>query len=199
MMADLFRGLLRASGNGALRVNPDPGAAASTASASAGDLMTRGLPRDSTGRLLIAGQGVITKVVTFTETAGAGTTYTGTAALPAGSTVLDIIIDGIALWTAGTSAEMIVGDGVDPDGFYTAVDLKATDLLAGESLSFGKAGGQEGAYVTATHVAPRYSAAARNIIGVVTVAGTVGTAGRTRMTVVYSAPIAADVVAATKA
>ncbi len=147
----------------------------------------------------ITGTPIVAVERTFTETAGAGTTYTGTVALPAGATVLDIIIDAVALWTAGTSAELIVGDGTDPDGYFTAVDLKATDLLAGESLSFAKAGGVEGAYIVATHVAPRYSAAARSIIGVVTVAGTVGTAGRTRMTVIYSKPVTADSAAATKA
>ncbi len=130
-------------------------------------------------------------------TAGAGV-YTGTVAIPAGCTIIDVIIDGIAVWDNAGTAVLKVGDAGNDAGFYTGVNLKATDLVAGESLSFAKAGGKEGAYVTATHVAPRYSAAARNVIGVITTASTGGTAGRTRMTVVYSAPLAADVVAATK-
>jgi hypothetical protein len=204
-MADLiWRNLLR-NVAGAIRMNADPAGVASTVHASASDPFTRGLKRDSTGRLLVALEGwspggaVVAVEKSFTETTGAGTTYTATVPLPAGATLLDVIVNGVALWTAGTSATMIVGDGTDPDGYYTAVDLKATDLLAGESLSFALAGGKAGAYIASSQVSPRYSAAARDIIGVVTRAGTVGTAGRTRMTVVYSAPVVAEVGAAAKA
>jgi hypothetical protein len=138
--------------------------------------------------------------VTFTETTGAGT-YTGSVSLPAGATVVDVIVNGVALWTATTSASLIVGDVADPDGFYVATDLKATDLLAGESLSFSYAGGKAGAYLTVgtnTHVAPRYSATARVISGIVTTVGAAGTAGRTRMTVLWSMNSAAEIRAATK-
>lgn len=128
---------------------------------------------------------------------GAGT-YTAEVSVPAGATIEDIIIHATALWTAAVSAALNVGDAGAAGGFYSAVDLKANDLLAGESLSFAKAGGQEGAYITATHVLGRYAAAARTISGVVVSSGA-GTAGRTRMTVKYSVPLAADVVAATKA
>jgi len=161
MASSIWRGLLRTTSE-ALRLNADPLAVASNASLNAQDRFTRGLRRDADGRLMVDVNAAITKVRHFTETTGAGT-YTAAVSLPAGATVLDIIIDGVALWTATTSAELIVGDGTDPDGYYTAVDLKAADLLAGESLSFGKAGGQEGAYVTATQVSPRYSAAARSV------------------------------------
>src|SRR5688500_18375064 len=61
--------------------------------------------------------------VLFTET-GAGT-YTGTISLPAGSRIIDIGCDGIALWDAATSASLIVGDAADPDGFFAATDVKA--------------------------------------------------------------------------
>ncbi len=134
---------------------------------------------------------------TFTETAGAGT-YTASVALPAGATLLDIIVNGVALWNNAGAATMIVGDGTDPDGYYTAVNLKATDLLAGESLSFALAGGKAGAYIANSQVSPRYAAAARSIIGVITTASTGGSTGRTRMTVIYAAPRAADTAAATK-
>jgi hypothetical protein len=131
---------------------------------------------------------------TFTE-AGAGT-YTGSMSVPAGATILDIIINGVALWTAATSATLIVGDAATADGYYTAVDLKATDLLAGESLSFALAGGKAGAYIANSQVSPRYSATARVISGIITSVGA-GTAGRTRMVVVYTLPLATA--AATKA
>jgi hypothetical protein len=197
-MADIFRGLLR-SASGALRMNVSSAAAASVAHEGASDPFTRGIKRDSLGRMMVALEGTpptYAVEATFTEN-GAGT-YTATVPLPAGATLHDIIVNGVVLWAAATSAVLIVGDGTDPDGFYTDVDLKATDLLAGESLSFALAGGQAGAYIANSQVTPRYAAATRNVIGVVTSVGA-GTAGRTRMTVVYSAPVAADVIAAVKA
>jgi len=127
--------------------------------------------------------------VLFTE-AGAGT-YTGTVALPAGAVVVDIIVHAIALWAAATSAEMIVGDAVDDNGFFTGVDLKATDLLAAESISFAQTGGKEGADLddpaAGAHVRRRYLATARNIIGKIVSVGA-GTTGRTLMTVIYTVP-----------
>jgi len=126
--------------------------------------------------------------VTFTETAGAGV-YTGSVTIPAGATIDDIIVNGVALWDTGTSATLKVGDVADDDGYYTAVNLKATDLLAGESISFALAGGKAGAYIANSQVSPRYSATARVISGIVTTVGT-GTAGRTRMVVIYTIPTA---------
>lgn len=132
----------------------------------------------------------------FTEN-GAGT-YTASVSVPAGATILDIIVNGVALWAAATSATMVVGDATDPDGYFTGVNLKATDLLAGESLSFALAGGKAGAYIANSQASPRYSATARVISGVVTSVGA-GTTGRTRMLVLYAAPLPSDVAAATKA
>jgi len=128
--------------------------------------------------------------VLFTE-AGAGT-YTGTVALPAGAVVVDIIVHAIALWAAATSAAMIVGDADNDNGFFDAVDLKATDLLAAESINFSQTGGKEGADLddpaAGAHVRRRYLATARNIIGKVVSVGA-GTTGRTLMTVVYTVPV----------
>lgn len=139
---------------------------------------------------------VVSEEVTFTETSGAGV-WTGSVSVPAGATLLDIIVNGDALWNSQTSATMIVGDGTDDDGYYTGIDLKATDLLAGESLSFALAGGKAGAYIANSQVSPRYSASARTISGIITKVGTTGTAGRTRMTVVYALSLATPA-AATK-
>lgn len=132
--------------------------------------------------------------VTFTETAVAGV-YTGSVSIPAGATLEDIIVNGVALWDTATSATLKVGDVADDDGYYTGVNLKATDLLAGESISFALAGGKAGAYIANSQVSPRYSATSRVISGIVTTVGS-GTAGRTRMTVIWSAPTASA--AATK-
>lgn len=137
---------------------------------------------------------VLAQEATITETSAAGT-YTASLTIPAGATLHDILINGVALWTASTSATLKVGDVADDDGYYTAVNLKATDLLAGESLSFALAGGKAGAYIANSQVSPRYSATARVVSAIVTTVGT-GTGGDTRMTVIYSVPGA--VTAATK-
>jgi hypothetical protein len=141
----------------------------------------------------ITGYPVEAHEVTFAED-GAGT-YTGAVTVPAGATILDIIVNGVVLWAAATSAVMKVGDAADDDGYFTAVNLKATDLLAGESISFALAGGKVGAYIANSQVSPRYSASARVISGIVTSVGA-GTAGRTRMCVIFTLPTAT---AATKA
>ena len=135
----------------------------------------------------ITGYPVEAQEATFTETAGAGT-YTGSVAIPAGATIQDILINGVALWNAATSAVMKVGDVADDDGYFTGIDLKATDLLAGESLSFALAGGKAGAYIANSQVSPRYSASARTISGIITTVGGSGTTGRTRMVVIYTLP-----------
>lgn len=133
--------------------------------------------------------------VTFTETAGAGV-YTGSVLVPAGSTLLDVQVQNTALWAADDSATMIVGDADDPNGFYDAIDLKATDLLVAEVIRFGATGGKEGAYVVnATGELNSYQATARTITGEITTVGATGTTGRTRMLVVWATPAAS---AATK-
>lgn len=138
---------------------------------------------------------VVAAEVTFTETSGAGT-YTGAVAVPAAATILDIIVNGVALWDNAGAVTLKVGDAADDDGYFTAVNLKATDLLAGESISFESAGGKAGAYIANSQVSPRYSATARVVSGIITTASTGGTAGRTRMVVLYVLPTAS---AATKA
>lgn len=126
--------------------------------------------------------GVYLKSLSFTETSGDGT-YTGTIALPAGARIIDIGVDGQALWTASTSASIKVGDDLDDDGFFTATDLKATDLLAGEINNLQHPGGKAGAYI-ALEQRNLYQATARNVIAVLAKVGT-GTAGRTRVYVCY--------------
>lgn len=160
----------------------------------------------SVGGYLLVGRGIVSRKyaqgveaqeVTFTETTGAGV-YTGSVTVPAGATILDVIINGVALWNPVTSATLKVGDATDDDGYFTGVDLKATDLLAGESLSFALAGGKVGAYIANSQVSPRYLATARVISGIITTVGASGTTGRTRMTVVYALNDRSTAIAATK-
>lgn len=123
---------------------------------------------------------------------GAGT-YTADFVLPAGSILYDVVATAEALWTAGTSAALIVGDATDDDGYLASVNLKATDLLAAESISLQSTqvrGGNAGADITvgtSTHIARKYSASERTITAKVVSVGA-GTAGRTRVDVLYFAP-----------
>lgn len=123
---------------------------------------------------------------------GAGT-YTATFKLPPNAVLLDIIATAEALWTAATSASLEVGNAGDPDGYLTAVDLKATDLLAGESVCLcstetrGGVGGADTVAGTATHVVDRfYSATAPYTITATVASVGAGTAGRTRVDVLYT-------------
>lgn len=153
-----------------------------------------------TNKSLTAPKGVVCGVeVTFTETAGAGT-YTGSVSVPAGATLVNIIVQAVAVWDNTGAVTMKVGD-TDDDGFYVGINLKATDLTIGQTISFAKTGGKEGAYFsgTATHIDGLYSASARTISGIITTASTGGSAGRTRMTVLYHLPVTANIVTATKA
>lgn len=135
--------------------------------------------------------------VVFTESAEG--THTGSVTIPAGATIIDIQVQSTVLWAAATSAVMKVGDAADDDGFYTGINLKATDLLVAEVIRFASTGGKEGAYiVTATGELNSYSASSRVITGVVTQTGA-GTAGRTRMTVIWSQPAASKIISATYA
>lgn len=137
------------------------------------------------------GGAIVAEEVTFTE--AGDTTYTGSVNVPAGAVLLDVIVHNTALWDDGTSATMDVGDVADPNGIFAAVNLKATDLLAAESIGFGYTGAKEGADVdggdvAGDHLRRRYLATARVISGVVTTGGQDGAAGRTRMVVVYALP-----------
>lgn len=136
---------------------------------------------------------------TFTETTGAGV-YTGAIAVPAGSTIIDIKARSTALWTATTSALMIIGDAADDNGWFDAINLKATDLLVGEEINFLQTGGKEGAYlVLATGArSAAYSAAARVISGIITTVGAAGNAGRTILEVLFTTTGSGIVVAAVK-
>ncbi len=150
----------------------------------------------------LIGDSIQSEEITIAEEGAAGT-YTGNVTVPKGATILDVVVHAVALWGAGTSATLIVGDVTDPDGFLTAVDLKATDLLADESISQGLTGGKEGADWDGGDAAGdasrrRYSATARVVTAEVITVGTTSSIGRTRVTVVWSlpsSPVAATYVA----
>lgn len=141
---------------------------------------------------------VLSQRVSFTEGTGAGT-YTGTVALPAGALIHDIKVWSTTLWDTQTSATLKVGNAADDDGWYTGINLKATDLLVGEEINFENLGGKQGVFLVAASGlrSAAYLATARSVIGVITTVGnTLDALGRTFMEVVYSLPTAT---AATKA
>lgn len=139
---------------------------------------------------------MVTKIVNFVEDA-THTSHTGTVTIPAGATLHDILISNAAYWGAA-SAVLKVGDTADDDGYFTGVDLKATDIVPGEVLSVsgstGNWGGKNGAYLVAatgrrgpasTNFGTQYIAAS-TITGIITVGTPAATTGRTTMTVNYS-------------
>ena len=132
----------------------------------------------------------VAELRSFTQTSAAGV-YTGSVTVPAGALITDIKVWSTVLWNAGTSALMDVGDVTDPDGWFTQIDVKATDLAVGEEINFVQTGGKEGAYLSLTTGlrSAAYSASARIVSGIITQVGT-GTAGRTFMAVIYVLPTA---------
>ena len=128
--------------------------------------------------------------------------YTLDILLPAYAVLLDYVIHWEALWTAGTSTTGEVGfysvvDGVidaviDADDIYKAIDMKATDMAAGEAWSLNFAGGQHGdlAGVVATQdkLVDVADTVDRFIRFKVTTVGTVGTAGLTYAYAIYALP-----------
>lgn len=144
-----------------------------------------------------AGGLVFTEGVSFTED-GSGTSYVGTVVIPAGAVVHEIAFTTTVLWD-GTSATLKVGDDDDDDGYFTGVNLKATDLVVGEVLSTaddGLWGGVDGAYLTTAGRRGQaaggdsgfYYGGANNVIFTVTPGAADGSAGRSFGWVRYSVP-----------
>ena len=128
--------------------------------------------------------------VTFTETSGSGV-YTGSVTVPPKSWLLDVKVYPVALWDNSGTAVFKAGDAATSDGWFTGINLKATDLIAGtnaEVLDFNNAGGKPGGYLVANtgERAVMYAATARVVSGVITTNNTGGSTGRTRMVVIYT-------------
>lgn len=137
---------------------------------------------------------IIVQTAAFVEDA-VSLTHTATFTIPAGATLLDIIVVPVALWTGGTAA-FTCGDANSANGWFTTTNLKATDLVLGERLQASNAnnwGGVNGAYLTTAgrfgqqsgNMIGGYCPSAYSVIGVVTVGTPATTAGRTFMHVLY--------------
>ena len=130
-------------------------------------------------------------VLKFTDDSGAGAagTYAADVTVPKGSYIIDVQIHGVALWNAGTSASLEVGDADDADLYYTAVNCKATDLAAGEVLSFGHDGGTLGVGNTDDDgLIAGYQSAIRQVKASLVCVGTACTTGETRIVVIWVKP-----------
>jgi hypothetical protein len=140
---------------------------------------------------------IITKMVQFAETA-TGLTHTGTVPIPAGAILLGIDVIPQVLWGGGTVA-MNVGDSASGTGYFSGINLKATDALVGEVFDTNASelwGGKQGAYLvaatgqrgpTASNFGKLYVAGS-NIVGVITVTTPAVNTGRTTMVVRYCIP-----------
>jgi len=137
---------------------------------------------------------VFIREFTFTEAlGGAGQTYSAAVNVPAGAYVLDVIVHGLAVWDDTGACTLNVGTSTpnDPNGYFSAINLKATDLLVGEYLRSSDIsgwGGKEGVYLTAAGLQTSYSATARVVTATATSANGNGSAGSTRFVVIYAVP-----------
>lgn len=133
-------------------------------------------------------------VRTFTETAGSGT-YTATVAVPAGYTVIDVLLVQKVAWASETSAVITVGDAGDPDGYFTATtNLKTTAVDTYSCMN-----GDTGADTYKDELPKAYATAGVITAAVAAVdAAEAGGAGRTDL-VVRMVKTATNVAAATKA
>lgn len=141
---------------------------------------------------------VVAQEAAFTQVAG-NKTHTATFTIPAGATILDVIVTNTAVWDSGTTAVLNIGTSGDPDSFFAAVDLK-TVPAAGKSINFAHPGASNGGasvpeidggagntQLGATN-AFLYKATAQTVTAVVVDTNVSGAAGRTRVTILYSLP-----------
>lgn len=133
--------------------------------------------------------------MTFLEShATAAGTTTNYCTLPPGAILIDIVVTAEALHT-GTSSSLNIGDGDDPDGYFTTIDLKATDLLAEQSVrlsgNLATAGGVIGAYGnvgTNTHLTDIGYPDGGVVSAAVTYGATPLDAGITHVDVIFAVP-----------
>lgn len=150
-------------------------------------------PQTSPLNLLQPPQGTVVTLEAAFVANGAGT-YTATFAIPAGATVRDVVVRNTVVWDSATSASLTVGDDDAATGYFTATNVKTTPAAdtngAGAGLSAQLSlGASAGAYKGG---AGKYCAAAKTITATITAVGA-GSAGRTRVLVVYTLPNASTV------
>lgn len=139
-------------------------------------------------------QGMVVTLEAAFVAAGAGV-YTALFPIPAGATVRDVVVRNTVVWDSATSAALIIGDDDIVNGYIASTNMKTTpaaDTSGGEAglstqLSLGAtAGVYKGG-------GGKYCAAAKTITATLTAVGA-GSAGRSRVLVVYTLPVAVAVV-----
>lgn len=151
------------------------------------------MPTISGGNVTSLTGEILCTEATFTETAGSGV-YTASVSVPGESWLLDLKFINTAYWDNAGTVVLKAGDATTDDGWFTGINLKATDLVAGtnqETLDFNNAGGKPGGFIVAAtgERARMYVATARLATGIVTTSSTGGTAGRLRMMALYTSPV----------
>lgn len=125
---------------------------------------------DAIAALLAQGQ-VISRSLSFTETAAAGT-YTGTIALPAGAILHSVVWETTVAWAADTS---VLDAGFTGTGTAYGNDIDV-DAVGGDQI-FGLDTEDSDDFPAGT-----------NFLAVLVTTGTGGTTGRTRVSITYSVP-----------
>jgi len=143
------------------------------------------------------------------ELSAAGT-YIADVFIPAYALIWDFVIHSEELFTAGTTANLVIGvytvdaDGVistaeDADGLLATTSLKATNLTKGQSITpygdgattLGRLGGIASVMTTqgtSTHGLDLVGDTERIVRAIVTTTGTVGTAGEAFFYLMYAIP-----------
>lgn len=132
------------------------------------------------------------------------TSLTGNIYLPKNSLLVGVFVYAVALWTDTGAVTLDVGlydqngTAIDADGIFAAVNLKATDLLANESLSFVAPGGKQGALLAFSdstltdsrtdHITRNFFPNGGEVRGVVSAANGDGSAGDTYLLAVHGVP-----------
>jgi hypothetical protein len=111
---------------------------------------------------------------------GAGT-YTLALPIPAGASVRDVSTSPETAWDSVTSAALSIGDAGSATGYVNAVNMKTQSALISSLLNSTGSGSYGGTI--------RRYAAADNIVATLTAVGA-GSAGRTRIRVLYALPSA---------
>ena len=150
---------------------------------------------------------VVAKTMSFVEDA-TSVSHTGSVVIPAGATLLDILVSNAVYWAATGAVTMTIGDTASANGYLLASNLKATDFVPGEvfsvSGSTGNWAGLNGAYLVAAtgRRGPASTNFGCNYIGastisvVISVTTPASTAGRTFVTVLYAVGQAVTIVKA---
>jgi hypothetical protein len=161
-------------------------------------LVTTAAGQTQTGPVLVTPSGVVVaQEALFTQVAG-NKVHTAAFSIPAGATILDVLVTNVTVWNSDTSAVLKAGL-TDDDCFFAAMRLDSGVMAAGLTANMVWTAAFQGAAVPAIDGGGAndargvtngflYNAAAVTLNAIVTDTNVTGTDGRTRVTVLYSLP-----------